>query len=219
MFDDINSESIRRLTEAKSLLQIIKSETAIKNANIPFDIKIYKGTFFVLLYGALEYTIVESVQRCILQLNSMNRNINEFKVPILSLILHDECNAIMEAKDKKWTKRYDLFSRLNDTSKINDINETLFPTSNGNIKYAQLKSIWDIFGISSPVVSQDKIKGSLSGLADNRNAIAHGRELVSTIGSRYSIEDLEKIYNDISEYCSYITLTFEDYIRNNDFLK
>ena len=102
----------------------------------------------------------------------------------------------MDARDKKWTKRYELFSQLGGT-KIANIEDCLFPTSIGNIKYSQLESIWNTFGITHDVVTDVKIKWRVAALADNRNAIAHGRELASVIGGRYTISEIECIYNDI----------------------
>lgn len=215
MFSDINSESIRRLSEAKASLILVKSKETIHHLSI--DIKIYKGIFFVLLYGALEYTITASVQRCIAILNSRNYDIQSLKSTIYSLAFHNECNAIADAKDKKWTKRYNLFSQITN-NKVCIIEDHLFPTSIGNIKYQQLESIWKTFGISAEVLPDLKIKGRLSDLADNRNAIAHGRELASVVGGRYAVGELEAIYNDISAYCSYITAVFEEYINNEDCL-
>ena len=48
--------------------------------------------------------------------------------------------------------------------------------------------------------------------------IAHGRELASVIGGRYTISEIECIYNDINTYCSYIITVFEDYITNEMYL-
>ncbi|MFP5157746.1 MAE_28990/MAE_18760 family HEPN-like nuclease, partial [Phocaeicola plebeius] len=87
-----------------------------------------------------------------------------------------------------------------------------------HIKYSQLESIWNTFGITHDVVTDVKIKGRLAALADNRNAIAHGRELASVIGGRYTISEIECIYNDINTYCSYIITVFEDYITNEMYL-
>lgn len=215
MFSDINAESTRRLTEAKSLVLLIKNANLIQSLNL--DSKVYKGTFFVLLYGALEYTITAVVQRCISILNKKQYDIHVLKPTLYSLIFHKECNAIMDARDKKWTKRYELFSQLGRT-RIANIEDCLFPTSTGNIKYNQLKSIWETFGITNNIVTDIRIKGQLATLADNRNAIAHGRELASVIGGRYTIRDIECIYNDISKYCSYIITVFEDYITNEMYL-
>lgn len=215
MFTDINSESIRRLTEAKSIITIIKNRELLRQCSL--DSRIYKGSFFVLLYGALEYTITSSVQRSITFLNRHNYDTQNLKTTLYSLVFHNECNAIMDARDKKWSKRYDLFSQIN-TNKICYIEDSLFPTSNGNIKFEQMESIWKTFGISAEVCTDPKIKRRLSEIADNRNKIAHGRELASTVGALYTTAEIENIYNDISAYCSYITSIFDDYITNEEFL-
>ena len=75
MFSDINAESTRRLTEAKSLVLLIKNEDLMRSLNL--DSKVHKGAFFVLLYGALEYTITAVVQRCI---SILNRDIQQMSL-------------------------------------------------------------------------------------------------------------------------------------------
>ena len=213
MFEDVNAEVNRRLKEVKSFYSLIKdnAETGV------FDMRVFKGTCFVILYGVLEYTITASVQKCLSIINQKKYDIIHLKPTLYSMVFNDECNAMMEARDKKWMKRYDLFSQIN-CSQVCHIEDNLFPAGSGNIKYQQIESIWKIFGISAPAVNEDKMKGRLSTLADNRNAIAHGRELASVIGGRYTISEIENIYNDISTYCSYITSVFEEYINNEDCL-
>ena len=82
MFSDINAESTRRLTEAKSLVLLIKNEDLIRSLNL--DSKVHKGAFFVLLYGALEYTITAVVQRCISILNKRQYDIHHVPAPASS---------------------------------------------------------------------------------------------------------------------------------------
>lgn len=217
MFNDIDSETTRRLAEANSILRLIQREQTLKLNEL--DTKVLKGLFFILLYGTLEFVITSCVKRCISILNTKNNNINEFRHSLLSLILHNECNAIADSRDKKWKKRYELFIKLDQSSKVNNINDTLFPCSTGNIKYQQLESIWNIFGIKTDIINDPKIQGFLEELVEHRNAIAHGRELASTIGKRVSFNDLEMRYNILSAYYSYITATFEEYIKNNNHLK
>lgn len=56
-------------------------------------------------------------------------------------------------------------------------------------------------------------------LANGRMAIAHGRECASKIGSQKTIEELEKLYNSISRYCSYLVDCFTQYITNEEYLQ
>lgn len=110
MFSDINAESTRRLTEAKSLVLLIKNEDLMRSLNL--DSKVHKGAFFVLLYGALEYTITAVVQRCISILNKRQYDIHALKPTLYSLIFHKECNAIMDARDKNGLKDMNYFLSL-----------------------------------------------------------------------------------------------------------
>jgi len=46
--------------------------------------------------------------------------------------------------------------------------------------------------------------GRVNELVANRNAIAHGTNSASEIGSRNTLSDLYIRYNEISEVCSYV---------------
>ena len=65
MFEDVNAEVNRRLKEVKSFYSLIKdnAETEV------LDMRVFKGTYFVILYGVLEYTITASVQKCLSIIN------------------------------------------------------------------------------------------------------------------------------------------------------
>lgn len=207
MFSDIDSEATRRLLEAKVVLDYAKAEESVRH-----NAALYKGVFFVLLYGALEFTVTAAVQRCISELNEKRYDVSSLKPTLYSLIFNNECNSLVDSRDKKWTARYNLFSQLG-VSQICHIDENLFPTSSGNIKYQQMESIWKTFGISANVINTSRIRGRLETLADNRNKIAHGRELPSSVGSAYTISEIEDFYNLISSYCSYILNVFQGYLN------
>lgn len=213
MFSDIDSESTRRLLESKVIFDYAKDQEALRH-----NAALYKGLFFVLLYGALEYTVTAAVQRCISKLNEKGFDVKALKPTLYSLVFNNECNSLIDSRDKKWTKRYELFSKL-DVCQSCHIDESLFPTSTGNIKYQQMESIWKTFGISANIVNTNRIIGRLDTLADNRNKIAHGRELPSSVGSSYTISEIEDFYNLISSYCSYILSVFQGYIDTEEFKK
>lgn len=219
MFNDVNIETTKRLAEAHSILLLIKNENNLKSNGIVIDSRILKGLFFILIYGTLEYVVSASVKKCIHYLNLKNNKINEFKCSILSIILNDECNALIDSRNQKWTKRHDLFIKLNETSTITNISDDITPYPSGNIKYRHLQSLWNIFGIEESVINDNKLQSFIDELTGYRNAIAHGRELASSIGGRLSIEELEIRYNALSTYCSYVTMVFEEYIKNNKHLK
>ena len=212
MFDEVATESTKRLNDSKQILLYLNSLEGVN------DSKVFKGIFFVLLYGALEYTISHCVQQCINEINNTSTNYTALKTTLYALIFDSECTAIMNARDKKWQKRYELFSLISkDETRV--INDTLFPCTIGNMKYNQLESIWKTFGITEPIVQDLSLKSRLSELTDNRNKIAHGRETASDVGRNYDNTRLENIYNEISGYCSYVIDVFRNYVNNQKYLK
>lgn len=67
IFVDIDIETTSRLSEAKWYLDnLVESPTSPEEV---FKEKLYKGTFFVNLYGAFEYTVVNLVSRIIDKIN------------------------------------------------------------------------------------------------------------------------------------------------------
>lgn len=108
MFEDVNAEVNRRLKEVKSFYSLIKdnAETEV------LDMRVFKGTYFVILYGVLEYTITASVQKCLSIINQKKYDIIDLKPTLYSMVFNDECNAMIEARDKKWMKRHDLFFNI-----------------------------------------------------------------------------------------------------------
>lgn len=178
--------------------------------------KIQKGMFFVLIYAALEKTVTSLVSNCIQILNAKTTKLLEINPTLWSLVFDPECNAIHDSSDKKWFKRFELFSQIKNNPTKN-INDDLFPSINGNIKIKQIDGIWKTFGIKNQITPNPRIVTRLSNIADNRMKVAHGRESATKVGEYYSYDDLVSIYNDIKEYLFYLINTFESYIDNEDY--
>lgn len=103
MFLDIDKETTDRLSEAKWYLDNI-AESHSTPQEI-FKEKLYKGSFFVNLYGAIEYTVCNLVSRVIDKINEDQYvQVTHLKPSLLSLLLHSECDALYQASDKKWIK-------------------------------------------------------------------------------------------------------------------
>ena len=98
------------------------------------------------------------------------------------------------------------------------ITESLFPTDGKNIRINQLQSIANSFGIKGTVIPKAEIGGYIQELVDNRNYIAHGNKTPNDVGKNFSVTDLVKRYEIISEVCDYIITTYESYIREKQYL-
>lgn len=72
--------------------------------NKPED-NIFKGLFFVLLYGVLEYTITSTVSATIHNINTSSVKIDLLKPCLLSIALDPKFEAIKNSNNQKWKKK------------------------------------------------------------------------------------------------------------------
>jgi hypothetical protein len=220
MFTEVSLNSTKRLLEAKRLMELC-SDDKFDEEQATTD-SVLKGVVYVLLYGALEFTITHCVSRIIEILNDKTLNLYQVLPSLWGLIYDSACKRIETAgTNKKWENRYKLFKELTKDKVIEQIESTLFPSSNGNIKEQQLDRVWKTFGIKEPMFEPEhmSVKQTLLDLANGRMAVAHGRECASQIGSLKSSSDLEELYDSISRYCSYLIECFTQYINQEEYLQ
>lgn len=220
MFTEVSLNSTKRLFEAKRLMELC-SDDKFDEEQATTD-SVLKGVVYVLLYGALEFTITHCVSRTIEILNDKTLNLYQVLPSLWGLIYDSACKRIETAgTNKKWENRYKLFKELTKDKVIEQIESTLFPSSNGNIKEQQLDRVWKTFGIKAPMFEPEhmSVKQTLLDLANGRMAVAHGRECASQIGSLKSSSDLEELYDSISRYCSYLIECFTQYINQEEYLQ
>lgn len=223
MFSAVSADSTDRLLEAKTLINICKDS----NSDNTFKAKLYNdrilmGNVYVLLYGALEYTITHCVFRAIELLNNETLNLYDVKPTLWGLSYDSDCTRMeMAGSNKKWENRRKLFMHFTKNEILRKAQDDLFPSSNGNIKETQLQRVWDTFGLTSPMFEPgyESVRGHLTTLAEGRMAIAHGDEKASVRGGQKSINELEDLYNSISRYCSYLIDCFTEYIQNKQYLQ
>ena len=220
MFTEVSLNSTKRLLEAKRLMELCSNNKF--DEELATTDSVLKGVVYVLLYGALEFTITHCVSRTIEILNYKTLNLYEVLPSLWGLIYDSACKRIETAgTNKKWENRYKLFKELTKDKVIEQIESTLFPSSNGNIKEQQLDRVWKTFGLKAPMFEPEhmSVKQRLLELAEGRMAAAHGRECASQVGSLKTAGDLEGLYDSISRYCSYLIECFTQYINQEEYLQ
>ena len=101
MFEEIQKEAADRLSAAKTLCDKV-STTPNPNAMEEMFNNTCKGMFFVVLYGALEYTLTSVVSATIQIINDRNINFDLLKPRLLSLSMDSKCEAIRNGRNKRW---------------------------------------------------------------------------------------------------------------------
>lgn len=220
MFSAVSQDSTKRLLEAKCLLDLCSNDL-LDEERVKCE-AIFKGSIYVLLYGALEFTITHCVSRAIEILNNKTLNLYDILPSLWGLVYDSDCTRMeMAGSNKKWENRYKLFKELTKSKVVAQIESSLFPSSNGNIKEQQLDRVWKTLGLKASMFESDKqyIRQSLLDLANGRMAIAHGRECASSIGALKTKKDIEELYESVSRYCSYLIECFTQYIEHKEYLQ
>jgi hypothetical protein len=75
-----------------------------------------------------------------------------------------------------------------------------------------------LFGAPEMVVPQASL-GRTNALRERRNAVAHGRESAAKVGERYTISELENIYQAADEIVTSFTLSLKDHCVAKRFLR
>lgn len=216
MFASVQNEVNSRINAVETILRSIQ-DGVVLDAEDTLVNNVRKGVFFVVLYGALEYTISAAVSTVIRTINERSVNINSLQPRLLSIALHPQFDALKDARSKMWVKRLDLLQKI-EFNELFGADDNLLPVQNGNIKFKSIEFIWELFGLSSEVLPEKRMYGLFDTLAENRMTIAHGRKSPQEVGRSYSKSDLDVFYTSFKTYLSYVISSFEAYVQNQEYL-
>lgn len=189
---------------------IISTSEGINDVNS----KIIKGLYFVYVYGIYEAIIQRIVQRTIDIINSNSIKIGECQFGLFPIIFSKEYDSLYSAgRDKVWNKRWKISNRLIEDD-IVSIPADVFPTDGKNIRYSQLESIANSFGLVGDILPRPEVGGYIQDMVNNRNYIAHGDYLPKDIGARYTKNDLILHCDIILEVCTHLINQYSSYVMD-----
>ncbi len=113
-----------------------------------------------------------------------------------------------------WEQRLDLVAKLDSTEPLQSLDNTVFPKDGSHYRVKQLETIWAVFGLTVPVVPEQRLIGRIEELVENRNAIAHGRRAAEEVGGRYSSLEIEKTIDDVEQISSYVVTQMEAHLKD-----
>jgi len=216
MFSSVRFSSSSRLTEVRGQYLFAKKVNSAEFASNR-RVRSLKGLMFVELYGAYEHSIESCLTHLTSLINDSNTKLKQLCPCVMSVALDPECRSLVNSGvKKKWVSRKQLFERAHSPDIVN-INGPIIPTDGANIKHNQLISIWQSFGITSDMYPNFTVRHRIEDMVEKRNAIAHGRMSASEVGALMDFPEMEKMVNDISEYCSYFIDCIEVYYQEKHY--
>lgn len=211
LFDEIKNELTRKVCELKLWLANIDERNQYCN--------ITKGLYFVYMYGIYEETIRQVVSTTIDELNNAEVKLDECVYELYSLIFSDEYDGMYNVgNEHKWEKRWKLSDKMINNPKV-VISHDMMPTDGKNIRYKQLKSIANSFGMKENVLPRNEIGGYIQEMVDNRNYIAHGNKTPKEVGRNFTILDLKNRCDYMEEVRNYVIAEYEAYIQERKYLR
>lgn len=219
MFSDILSESTERINQTTLLLNQIRTLDEKTERSLNELLKIQKGIFFVSLYAALEYSIINSCSKFLSLIEGDGYYPLRFKNKLLCVLLDPEFNSVIDCGKKKvWEKKEGLIEKVFSDQPIH-IDNTVFPSDGINIGKKQLTDVWTFMHLPGDPIPNGENEWYLKEIKEHRNAIAHGRVTAAEVGKRYTYSELEKRHIFISNLCGHVISSFESHASNHSYLK
>lgn len=179
-------------------------------ATNPREAATCRGLLFVELYGVYEYSVKTAVQAVLSFIRRDALAPVDIHHNALTLALRGSFDSISNVGPwRTWQKRLNLVSDLESHSPLQSLIDTEFPSDGSQFRASQLQTIWDIFGLSCPILPEKKHIGRVEELVENRNAIAHGRRTAGEVGSGFSFTDMEQRINDVERISTYLLTEME----------
>lgn len=179
-----------------------------------------RGLLFVLLYGIYEFSVRSTVQGVLSSIRLDGIPPSRIHHRALTLALHPGFISIADSSTKKvWKKRIELVSDIESSLPIASLIDTTFPSDGSHYRVQQINTIWEIFGLTVPVLPENRLIGRIDELVENRNAIAHGRRTADDVGSGFSSDDMRKRIDDIEVISIYLLTEMESHYSRGGVLR
>ena len=215
MFPSVRNEVDRRLLACHQQLGLIARLEAEQSAIAP----VCKGMYFVQLYALYEYSVKSTVTSAIGSLAATGSAWNRIRHAGLSLILDPMWEAAAKSgKAQKWDARISVAERIRSLQQTATLNDVPFPADGSHYSVRQLHTIWKVFGLDEPVLSEPRFQGRVVELVENRNYVAHGAKPPEEVGKGFSQHDLVQRTDDIAALCDDLLNRMSSHCQNGGLL-
>jgi len=213
MFSTLKTEVAARFAEIQGFVAVAADSDGVEVIPATPTTRIVKGLSFVLIYAIYEYTVNQALQITWRELTNARIPIRDVRWPLLSVALNSEFQSLSDAKDEngRWKRRHKLLERARSVGDLVVVPDALFPADGNHYRAGQLETIWQILGITSPIVPAPPLRGRIQEVVENRNAISHGRMTAEQVGARLSLAEVRVRIRDIENVCSYIVAILENH--------
>lgn len=217
-FAEAESEARERLTETLALLNNLRSIAPQDLTPLDDLQKAQRGLWLVSLYAAFECGANAVVDAALAEVSSHGTRSIDCTPAIHSII---QFPNIQSLKACGYPRIFDSSVKLFDVSFGSDpVSVVDNPLSEHlqNVDGSTLAWVCTLFGTPTYTI-EGANRGRLSTLRERRNAVAHGREAASTVGERYSLDEMARLYQAVDVELARFRLHMEDYCVRKGYVR
>jgi len=218
-FVNVRTNTRSRFNEVQVYLNYLGTLEPVTPATPdPLELRIMKGLYYVHLYAALEKTVNEVIENTLLYIGSNGITHLHYSNTFSPVSLVDRLQAFKDCGYKNFLeKAMEIFSTM-ESSTVATINQSAFSSKLQNVWTKTIDEVLKAFGIKAFVV-QPRIGTAINELVEKRNAVAHGRQSASLVGSGFRVTVLRSRLSDVSTFANDFVAAFENYYNSKGFLK
>lgn len=208
----------------------------VENGKIPISNyslqhKIMKATIFLMIYNMLENIIPLALKKVCDEINKKNvkywdliKELQQIHIQQKKVFKENDPRKIWETVNQifgetLFLNTYNLSSP--DELKLQQELQTFKKnfSINWTIRTSSLRvELEKKFAVKYGNQNFKHIDTSSSILLDRRHDLSHGIKTFNEIGRNYSIQDIEKIYEDMLSFLNILITTLDDYLENKRYL-
>lgn len=192
---DLAADEVReRFSEASTVLNHLRA--IAPNGLQPVDEiqKSLRGLCLVAIYAAVERSANAIVEVAFEEITRHQSPVASYIPSMHGLLHYAKLKSLRDCGSERiFDKSTDLFDAAFQTH-AGSFAENPLATRMQNVDGGTLEWLASLFGVSGYACAPAN-KGRLGNLRERRNAVAHGREAASSVGGRFTIDELAKVYD------------------------
>jgi hypothetical protein len=217
-FANAQAEIVERFSEASALLLYLKSVAPPELQPTDENTKSLKGLWLVSIYAATERSVNATTEAALAEISRHSARSVDCSPSLHSLLHYDKIRSLRDCGNRKiFDSSIPLFEASFGTTVVNVIDNPL-AESLQNVDAGTMSWVLKLFGAPSMQPTASSV-GRVNALRERRNAVAHGRESAAQVGERYTLQELQNIYNAADEVVSAFFLAIKEYCESKKYLR
>ena len=217
-FTAAQTEIRDRFAETRLLLDNLRRIAPPPLTPVDNTQKALRGLWLVSLYAAVERSVNAAVEAAITDISSQGLRSIDSTFNLHGIFHFNKVQSLNACgKSSIFEKSAALFEASLSDQLLTAVDNPL-AKSLQNVDAKTMKWVLNIFGASDMNPSASSI-GRTNTLRERRNAVAHGRESATEVGERYSIGELENLFNAADEVVASFMLALEDHCSSKGYIR